>query len=99
MMKGGGCLVGKALMGSSLPDTGTNACYMEEARHVKALDKDHGRTCISIEWGSFCDEAALGPVLTTFDHALDCESLDPGAQRWWPDGFPGSAPGPVIFLF
>ncbi|XP_050000429.1 hexokinase-3 isoform X2 [Alexandromys fortis] len=63
-------------------DTGTNACYMEEARHVKALDKDHGRTCISIEWGSFCDEAALGPVLTTFDHALDCESLDPGAQRF-----------------
>ncbi|XP_026638665.1 hexokinase-3 isoform X2 [Microtus ochrogaster] len=63
-------------------DTGTNACYMEEARHVKALDNDHGRTCISIEWGSFCDEATLGPVLTTFDHALDCESLDPGAQRF-----------------
>ncbi|XP_041516056.1 hexokinase-3 isoform X2 [Microtus oregoni] len=63
-------------------DTGTNACYMEEARHVKALDKNHGRTCISIEWGSFCDEATLGPVLTTFDHALDCESLDPGAQRF-----------------
>ncbi|XP_057643111.1 hexokinase-3 [Chionomys nivalis] len=63
-------------------DTGTNACYMEEARHVKALDENRGRTCISIEWGSFCDEEALGPVLTTFDHALDCESLAPGAQRF-----------------
>lgn len=66
---------------------------------MKALDEDRGRTCISIEWGSFYDEEALGPVLTTFDHALDCGSLAPGVQRWAPDGFPGSAPGPVIFLF
>ncbi|CAO2596140.1 Hk3, partial [Lemmus lemmus] len=63
-------------------DTGTNACYMEEARHVKAMDEDRGRTCINIEWGSFYDEEALGPVLTTFDRALDCESLAPGAQRF-----------------
>lgn len=70
------------LMGLSLPDTGTNACYMEEARHVAALDEDRGRTCVSIEWGSFNDCGALGPVMTTFDHALDQESLNPGAQRW-----------------
>ncbi|GAB1298216.1 Hexokinase-3 [Apodemus speciosus] len=63
-------------------DTGTNACYMEEARHVTALDEDRGRTCVSIEWGSFYDEEALGPVLTTFDRALDHESLIPGAQRF-----------------
>ncbi|XP_031214028.1 hexokinase-3 isoform X2 [Mastomys coucha] len=63
-------------------DTGTNACYMEEARHVAALDEDRGRTCVSIEWGSFYDEEALGPVLTTFDYALDHESLTPGAQRF-----------------
>ncbi|XP_032740554.1 hexokinase-3 isoform X3 [Rattus rattus] len=63
-------------------DTGTNACYMEEARHVAALDEDRGRTCVSIEWGSFYDEEALGPVLTTFDDALDHESLVPGAQRF-----------------
>nr|XP_048303771.1 hexokinase-3 isoform X3 [Myodes glareolus] len=61
-------------------DTGTNACYMEEAWHVKALDEDRGRTCINIEWGSFYDEEALGPVLTTFDHALDRGSLVPGVQ-------------------
>lgn len=77
---------GQALMGSFPPDTGTNACYMEEAWHVAALDEDRGRTCVSIEWGSFYDEDALGPVLTTFDSALDRESLTPGAQRWWPGG-------------
>lgn len=90
-------------MGSFLPDTGTNACYMEEARHVAALDEDRGRTCVSIEWGSFYDEEALGPVLTTFDDALDHESLVPGAQRWWPgSGFPDSALGchiTVLSLF
>ncbi|CAH6798398.1 hexokinase-3 [Phodopus roborovskii] len=63
-------------------DTGTNACYMEEARHVKVLDEDRGRTCVSIEWGSFYDAQALGPVLTTFDHTLDRDSLIPGAQRF-----------------
>lgn len=72
---------GQALMGSSLTDTGTNACYMEEARHVVVLDEDRGRVCVSIEWGSFGDDGALGPVLTTFDNALDQESLNPGAQR------------------
>ncbi|KFO34095.1 hexokinase-3 [Fukomys damarensis] len=63
-------------------DTGTNACYMEEARHVAVLDEDRGRTCVSVEWGSFSDDGALGPVLTTFDHALDHASLNPGAQRF-----------------
>ncbi|XP_004460065.2 hexokinase-3 [Dasypus novemcinctus] len=63
-------------------DTGTNACYMEETRHVSALDEDRGRVCVSIEWGSFGDEGALGPVLTVFDRALDHESLNPGAQRF-----------------
>uniref|UniRef100_A0A673TUC4 Hexokinase-3 n=2 Tax=Suricata suricatta TaxID=37032 RepID=A0A673TUC4_SURSU len=63
-------------------DTGTNACYMEEARHVAVLDEDRGRVCVSVEWGSFGDDEALGPVLTTFDHSLDQESLNPGAQRF-----------------
>ncbi|KAG8513112.1 Hexokinase-3 [Galemys pyrenaicus] len=63
-------------------DTGTNACYMEEARYVAVLDEDRGRVCVSVEWGSFSDDQALGPVLTTFDHALDHQSLNPGAQRF-----------------
>ncbi|XP_041603626.1 hexokinase-3 isoform X3 [Vulpes lagopus] len=73
---------GQILMNSSLPDTGTNACYMEEARHVAVLDEDRGRVCVSVEWGSFGDDGVLGPMLTTFDHALDRESLNPGAQRF-----------------
>jgi hexokinase len=48
---------------------------------VAGLDEDRGRTCVSIEWGSFNDNGALGPVLTVFDRALDHESLNPGAQR------------------
>lgn len=63
-------------------DTGTNACYMEEARHVAVLDEDRGRVCVSVEWGSFHDAGALGPLLTTFDHVLDHGSLNPGAQRF-----------------
>ncbi|XP_006884497.1 PREDICTED: hexokinase-3 [Elephantulus edwardii] len=63
-------------------DTGTNACYMEEVRHVAVLDEDRGRICISVEWGSFGDDEALGPVLTPFDKTLDQESLKPGAQRF-----------------
>ncbi|KAM4819609.1 hexokinase-3 [Thomomys bottae] len=63
-------------------DTGTNACYMEEARHVAALDEDRGRSCVSVEWGSFDDDEALGSVQTIFDLTLDRESLNPGAQRF-----------------
>ncbi|KAF0883512.1 HXK3 protein, partial [Crocuta crocuta] len=73
---------GQVLIESSMPDTGTNACYMEEARHVAVLDEDRGRVCVSVEWGSFGDDEVLGPVLTTFDRALDRESLNPGAQRF-----------------
>ncbi|XP_004611579.2 hexokinase-3 [Sorex araneus] len=63
-------------------DTGTNACYMEEAAHVSALDEDRGRVCISVEWGSFSQDGVLTPLLTPFDHTLDLESLNPGAQRF-----------------
>lgn len=66
---------------------------------MKALDEDRGRSCVSVEWGSFCDDEALGPVLTAFDRALDHKSLIPGAQRWWPGGSPDSALGPVLPLF
>uniref|UniRef100_A0A452S8R8 Hexokinase-3 n=1 Tax=Ursus americanus TaxID=9643 RepID=A0A452S8R8_URSAM len=79
-------------------DTGTNACYMEEARHVAVLDEDRGRVCISVEWGSFSDDGVLGPVLTTFDHALDRESLNPGAQRWFEKMIGGLYLGELVRL-
>nr|KAF6346660.1 hexokinase 3 [Pipistrellus kuhlii] len=78
-----GCELGPAPCEVGLVvDTGTNACYMEEARHVAVLDEDRGRVCVSIEWGSFGDDGALGSVLTAFDRILDQESLNPGAQRF-----------------
>ncbi|XP_027722962.1 hexokinase-3 isoform X1 [Vombatus ursinus] len=63
-------------------DTGTNACYMEEARHVGELGEDQGRVCVNVQWGSFGDSGALEPVQTPFDLQLDQESLNPGTQRF-----------------
>lgn len=65
---------------------------------MAALDEDRGRTCVSVEWGSFFDEEALGPALTTFDCALDHESLTPGAQRWRPCASPDSGLSPAMSL-
>lgn len=65
---------------------------------MAVLDEDRGRTCISIEWGSFNDDRALGPVLTTFDHALDHASLNPGAQRWLGRGESDSVLGSIPAL-
>uniref|UniRef100_A0A7N4PJM2 Hexokinase-3 n=1 Tax=Sarcophilus harrisii TaxID=9305 RepID=A0A7N4PJM2_SARHA len=61
-------------------DTGTNACYMEEVRHVAELKEDRGRICVNVQWGSFGDGGALEPVQTPFDLQLDQESLHPGTQ-------------------
>ncbi|XP_051834965.1 hexokinase-3 [Antechinus flavipes] len=63
-------------------DTGTNACYMEEVRHVAELREDWGRICVNVQWGSFGDGGALEPVQTPFDLQLDQESLNPGTQRF-----------------
>uniref|UniRef100_A0A8D0WI10 Hexokinase-3 n=1 Tax=Sus scrofa TaxID=9823 RepID=A0A8D0WI10_PIG len=79
-------------------DTGTNACYMEEARHVAVLGEDRGRVCISVEWGSFSDDEALGPVWTIFDRTLDQESLNPGAQRWFEKMIGGLYLGELVRL-
>ncbi|XP_043837583.1 hexokinase-3 [Dromiciops gliroides] len=63
-------------------DTGTNACYMEEVRHVVELGEDQGRVCVNVQWGSFGDRGALEPVQTPFDLQLDQESLNPRTQRF-----------------
>uniref|UniRef100_A0A8B9T252 Hexokinase-2 n=1 Tax=Anas platyrhynchos TaxID=8839 RepID=A0A8B9T252_ANAPL len=47
--------------------TGTNACYMEEMRHIDLVEGDEGRMCINMEWGEF-------------DHEIDMGSLNPGKQ-------------------
>ncbi|NXO26577.1 HXK1 protein, partial [Cisticola juncidis] len=60
--------------------TGTNACYMEEMRHIDLVEGDEGRMCINTEWGAFGDDGALDDLRTEFDRELDRGSLNPGKQ-------------------
>uniref|UniRef100_A0A8C6IJY2 Hexokinase-2 n=1 Tax=Mus spicilegus TaxID=10103 RepID=A0A8C6IJY2_MUSSI len=60
--------------------TGTNACYMEELRHIDLVEGDEGRMCINTEWGAFGDDGSLEDIRTEFDRELDRGSLNPGKQ-------------------
>lgn len=60
--------------------TGTNACYMEEMRHLELVDGDEGRMCVNIEWGAFGDDGSLNDLRTEFDREIDAGSLFPGKQ-------------------
>ncbi|XP_066863477.1 hexokinase-2 isoform X3 [Kogia breviceps] len=60
--------------------TGSNACYMEEMRHIDMVEGDEGRMCINMEWGAFGDDGALDDIRTEFDQEIDMGSLNPGKQ-------------------
>nr|XP_046240510.1 hexokinase HKDC1-like [Scatophagus argus] len=60
--------------------TGTNACYMEELRHVDLVEGDEGRMCVNTEWGAFGDDGALDDYITEFDREVDAASNNPGKQ-------------------
>ncbi|XP_039972050.1 hexokinase HKDC1-like isoform X2 [Xiphias gladius] len=60
--------------------TGTNACYMEELRHVDLVEGDEGRMCVNTEWGAFGDDGALKDYITEFDRDIDAASINPGKQ-------------------
>ncbi|NWI19170.1 HXK1 protein, partial [Crypturellus soui] len=60
--------------------TGTNACYMEELRHIDLVEGDEGRMCINTEWGAFGDDGSLEDIRTEFDREIDQGSLNPGKQ-------------------
>ncbi|KAI5770831.1 HK2 [Gulo gulo luscus] len=60
--------------------TGSNACYMEEMRHIDMVEGDEGRMCINMEWGAFGDDGALDDFRTEFDQEIDMGSLNPGKQ-------------------
>ncbi|KAL2094220.1 hypothetical protein ACEWY4_008939 [Coilia grayii] len=62
--------------------TGTNACYMEEMRHVKRVEGDEGRMCINTEWGGFGDDGSLRDVQTEFDVEVDRSSINPGVHTF-----------------
>ncbi|XP_004704430.1 hexokinase-2 [Echinops telfairi] len=60
--------------------TGSNACYMEEMRHIDTVEGDEGRMCINMEWGAFGDDGTLNDIRTEFDQEVDMGSLNPGKQ-------------------
>lgn len=60
--------------------TGTNACYMEEMRHIDLVEGDEGRMCINTEWGAFGDDGVLDDFITNFDREIDAASINPGKQ-------------------
>uniref|UniRef100_H2M357 hexokinase n=1 Tax=Oryzias latipes TaxID=8090 RepID=H2M357_ORYLA len=60
--------------------TGTNACYMEDMRHVDLIEGDEGRMCINTEWAGFGDDGALNDFTTEFDKEVDAASSNPGKQ-------------------
>ncbi|CAM9177363.1 unnamed protein product, partial [Lampetra planeri] len=60
--------------------TGTNACYMEELRHIDQVEGDEGRMCVNTEWGAFGDDGRLEDIRTEFDREIDRGSLNPGKQ-------------------
>ncbi|KAM6220233.1 hexokinase-2 isoform 1-T1 [Rhynchocyon petersi] len=60
--------------------TGSNACYMEEMRHIDMVEGDEGRMCINMEWGAFGDDGVLNDICTEFDREIDMGSLNPGKQ-------------------
>ncbi|KAM4744834.1 LOW QUALITY PROTEIN: hexokinase HKDC1-like [Anableps anableps] len=60
--------------------TGTNACYMEELRHIDLVQGDEGRMCVNTEWGAFGEDGALDDFITEFDRDVDAASLNPGKQ-------------------
>ncbi|XP_011842719.1 PREDICTED: hexokinase-2 [Mandrillus leucophaeus] len=66
--------------------TGSNACYMEEMRHIDMVEGDEGRMCINMEWGAFGDDGSLNDIRTEFDQEIDMGSLNPGKQLWEKDG-------------
>ncbi|XP_038627012.1 hexokinase-3 [Tachyglossus aculeatus] len=62
--------------------TGTNACYMEEMKHVMTLPGEEGRMCINMEWGAFGDDGGLDHLITDFDCMVDKNSINPGKQKF-----------------
>ena len=60
--------------------TGSNACHMEEMRHIEMVEGDEGQMCINIEWGAFGDDGLLNDIRTEFDQEIDMGSLNLGKQ-------------------
>ncbi|KAJ4944794.1 hypothetical protein JOQ06_013334 [Pogonophryne albipinna] len=62
--------------------TGSNACYMEEAKNIEIVEGNEGRMCVNMEWGAFGDNGCLDDIRTTYDQSVDENSLNEGKQRF-----------------
>ncbi|NXV72346.1 HXK3 protein, partial [Atlantisia rogersi] len=62
--------------------TGTNSCFMAEARLVEMAEGTSRKMCVSTEWGCFGDDGTLNDILTPYDQSVDQESSNPGEKRF-----------------
>ena len=61
--------------------TGTNACYIEEARNVELAEEvSDGLMVVNTEWGAFGEHGELDFLLTKWDLELDSRTVNPGRQ-------------------
>lgn len=69
--------------------TGTNGAYVEKLSKISKLssvkgstyDTSTGEMIVNTEWGSFDNQLSVLPN-TSYDHALDVESVNPGIQMF-----------------
>lgn len=61
---------------------------MEEMKNIEIVPGTEGRMCVNMEWGAFGDNGCLDDIRTTYDQAVDENSLNEGKQRlgcsWYP---------------
>lgn len=70
--------------------TGSNACYMEKIDRIKKLEgevnpQEDGlpdEMAINTEWGGFGDDGTLEFMRTSYDRALDGNTINPGKQLY-----------------
>lgn len=54
---------------------------MEEMKNIEIVEGREGRMCVNMEWGAFGDNGCLDDIRTTYDQAVDENSLNEGKQR------------------
>ncbi|KAH6894124.1 hypothetical protein B0T10DRAFT_589504 [Thelonectria olida] len=75
----------KSILGAIF-GTGTNGAYMEKTANIKkpipgGFDDSTGEMVVNTEWGSFDNQLNVMPS-TTWDKALDKQSVNPGYQMF-----------------
>lgn len=50
-------------------------------KNIEIVPGTEGRMCVNMEWGAFGDNGCLDDIRTTYDQAVDENSLNEGKQR------------------